>query len=240
MLLTPTPTSRRSDPTSVGMVRRLLVTRAEARAATRRHGGAHHPVRRSDAGSVHREDEHQTAAPNRRGRSAHPSTFVSPAAEATAVVTCPSRCRWSRSPKRPGPCRQRAPLHRVDFRGLSKARSPYPTCAVLPALAGRASPGLMPLQGVPSQTRWRASSPRAVTAPLRARTRPGSACRSPSGSLTGPCGLRDALPTPSNSRGLSHTAARGHPCTGSPECKRTAKWSVLFRGRPTLMGFVPS
>jgi len=45
--------------------------------------------------------------------------------------------------------RQQVLQHPVDFRGLSWPQSPYPTRAVLPALADRTSLGLGPLQGLP-------------------------------------------------------------------------------------------
>jgi hypothetical protein len=37
----------------------------------------------------------------------------------------------------------------MGLQGFEQPRDPYPTCAVLPAPAGRSSPGLRPLQGLP-------------------------------------------------------------------------------------------
>lgn len=122
------------------------------------------------------------------------------------------------TPKRESRDRRRVPLHRVDFRGLSKAQSPYPTCAVLPALADRASHGLVPLQGVPSADSMvgffpppRAASP-LRDGPRQVRLVPRSPRRPKAPAVS------RLAPHTIYSRGLSHTAARGHPCTGSPEC----------------------
>jgi hypothetical protein len=137
------------------------------------------------------------------------------AAEATATVICPLAAAWTRTEARTRR-RRRAPSHRVDYRGLSKSQSPYPTRAVLPALADRASHGLVPLQGVPFTASVVGFFPQRGLPPPYGL----GSCWLGDAHLPGlpkaPRGLRSA-PHTIDSHGLSHTAARRHPCTGSPE-----------------------
>jgi len=216
-------------------------TRAEAQAAfeaSRRRPQV--PAAEATRMRAPRGVRYPSAPPKRRAqRLAASSRPDAPAAEAAVVAACPlavgGACRRSGLFR----TRRRAPSHRVDYRGLSKARSPYPTCAVLSAPAGRASRGLVPLQGVPSADSMAGFLPPACRLPLAGSTQAGFGAPLLLGLPKAPAVSRPA-PHTINSRGLSHTAARGHPCTGSPECERTAKWGLLFQGCPTLMGFLPS
>jgi hypothetical protein len=208
-----------------------------------------HPPRRS--GCVHRGTVERvsrrssrrirapSAPPKRRVEAVLSEQVLSSGSRSRRRRSLPTRRRWSVPPKRPVPNPSTSAVAQSGLQGIEQdtesvsnarrvtsARRPSlswpcapPGCALHRLDGGLRPPGLsLPLSGSLQAGLGAPRSPRLPKAPAVSRLAPHTI----------------------NSRGLSHTAARGHPCTGSPECKRTVKWGPLFRDRPTLVGFVPS